>query len=271
MSCGQRYRIRICTECNGTEPEKTAWRKEAAPCGASAGNRRVAGYVTFAVITALFVVWSLWGTNVVADKAQADALHGFAGSFQGPLTPQFDTPAPIVYGPVQVDAAPEEDLTVFGVVYIPRFGPTYSRPLVQGTDRDALDTLGLGHYVNTAMPGAIGNFAIAGHRQTHGAVLDNIDKLIPGDRIYVQTRTAYYVYVYRNNEIVMPDATGVLSPAPMAPGTEPNQALMTMTSCNPRFGSQERIIAYSILESWQPVSAGPPAGIATQVAALGGS
>ena len=29
-----------------------------------------------------------------------------------------------------------------------------------------------------------------------------------------------------------------------------------MTSCNPRFGSQERIIAYSLLERWQPASGG---------------
>jgi len=46
--------------------------------------------------------------------------------------------------------------------------------------------------------------------------------------------------------------------------------LMTMTSCNPRFGSQERIIAYALLEGWQPASAGPPAEIAAQVAAATG-
>jgi hypothetical protein len=40
-------------------------------------------------------------------------------------------------------------------------------------------------------------------RQTHGAVLDNIDALVPGDRIYVQTREGYYVYVFRNSQIVL--------------------------------------------------------------------
>ncbi|BAS15161.1 hypothetical protein AHiyo8_34640 [Arthrobacter sp. Hiyo8] len=43
-----------------------------------------------------------------------------------------------------------------------------------------------------------------------------------------------------------------------------------MTSCNPRFGAQERIIAYSLLESWQPASAGPPQDIAKQVAQTAG-
>jgi sortase A len=141
---------------------------------------------------------------------------------------------------------------------------------VEGTSTDVLDTLGLGHYADTAMPGATGNFAVAGHRQTHGAVLDNIHTLVPGDKIYVQTRDGFYVYVFRNNQIVLPSATDVLLPVPTQPAAKPTEAYLTMTSCNPRFGSQERIIAYSLLEHWQPASAGPPAEIAAQVAkALG--
>ena len=81
-----------------------------------------------------------------------------------------------------------------------------------------LDTLGIGHYQGTAMPGAAGNFAVAGHRQTHGAVLDNIDALVPGDRIYVQTREGYYVYVFRNSQIVLPSRTDVLLPVPTQAG-----------------------------------------------------
>ena len=116
------------------------------------------------------------------------------------------------------------------------------------------------------MPGAVGNFAVAGHRQTHGAVLDNIDALVPGDRIYVQTKDGYYVYVFRNSQIVLPSRTDVLLPVPTQPAATPTESYLTMTSCNPRFGSQERIIAYSLLERWQPASAGPPAEISAQVA-----
>jgi sortase A len=170
------------------------------------------------------------------------------------------------YGAPVVSAAPGHAGTI-GIMYIPRFGPNYTRPIVQGTTGDVLDTLGLGHYSNTAMPGAVGNFAVAGHRQTHGAVLDNIHTLVPGDRIYVQTRDGYYVYVFRNNQIVLPSQTDVLEPVPTQPGATPTESFLTMTSCNPRFGSQERIIAYALLESWQPASAGPPAEIAAQVAA----
>ena len=157
-----------------------------------------------------------------------------------------------------------------GVIYVPRLGADYSRPVVDGTSQEVLDTLGLGHYEATAMPGEVGNFVVAGHRQTHGAVLDNIHTLVPGDKIYVQTADGFYTYVYRNQEIVLPDRTDVLLPVPGEPGAKPQQRILTMTSCNPRFGSQERIIAYSVFESWQPLSAGPPAAIAKQLAQLQG-
>ena len=98
---------------------------------------------------------------------------------------------------------PAEGATI-GILYVPRFGAGYTRPIVQGTTPAVLDTLGIGHYQGTAMPGAAGNFAVAGHRQTHGAVLDDIDALVPGDRIYVQTREGYYVYVFRNSQISPP-------------------------------------------------------------------
>jgi sortase A len=155
---------------------------------------------------------------------------------------------------------------MIGIMYVPRFGPDYTRPIIEGTDAGVLDTLGLGHYGTTSMPGAVGNFAVAGHRQTHGAVLDNIHTLVPGDKIYVQTTDGYYTYVFRNNQIVLPDRTDVLMPVPTQAGVTPKESILTMTSCNPRFGSQERIIAYSTLESWQPASAGPPSEIAAQVA-----
>ncbi|WP_287901655.1 class E sortase, partial [Arthrobacter sp.] len=149
-------------------------------------------------------------------------------------------------------------------------GSDYSRPLIQGTSQDVLDTLGLGHYDKTAMPGALGNFAVAGHRQTHGSVLDNIHLLQPGDKIYVQTREGFYTYVYRNTEIVLPNRVDVILPVPTVPGAQPKERLMTMTSCNPRFGSEERIIAYSVMESWRPLSAGAPREIAPLVAKVSG-
>lgn len=220
--------------------------------------------LTAGFILLLFVAWELWWTNVEADAQQSQAIQGFAKDFAGPVVPADPAKAPN-YGKPVVAQAPEHG-GMIGIMYIPRFGPDYSRPIIEGTGADILDTLGLGHYGSTSMPGAPGNFAVAGHRQTHGAVLDNIHLLVPGDKIYVQTKDGYYTYVFRNNQIVLPSRTDVLLPVPTRPGATPTESYLTMTSCNPRFGAEERIIAYSLLASWQPASAGPPQDIARQVA-----
>ncbi|MDP5226924.1 MULTISPECIES: class E sortase [Arthrobacter] len=223
--------------------------------------------LTVGVILLLFVGWDLWWTNVVADHQQDQAVQNFARDLKGPTAPVKPPKpgSPEDFGQIPV-TQPAGHGEMIGVVYIPRFGADYSRPLIEGTSQDVLDTLGLGHYDQTSMPGAVGNFALAGHRQTHGAVLDNIHLLQPGDHVYVQTRQGYYTYVYRNTEIVLPRRVDVLLPVPTDPQARPKERLMTMTSCNPRFGSEERIIAYSALESWRPLSAGPPQEIAARVA-----
>ncbi|MDP9998584.1 class E sortase [Pseudarthrobacter sulfonivorans] len=227
--------------------------------------------ITAGIILLLFVAWQLWWTNVESDARQSAVIKEFAQEL-GSAAPSEPAPVtgtqadPVDYGEPVVGTAPGHAGTI-GIMYIPRFGANYTRPIVQGTTHDVLDTLGLGHYPTTAMPGAVGNFAVAGHRQTHGAVLDNIHTLVPGDKIYVQTKDGYYVYVFRNNQIVMPSQTNVLEPVPTRPGATPTESYLTMTSCNPRFGAEERIIAYAMLDSWRPASAGPPAEIAAQVAA----
>lgn len=229
--------------------------------------------LTAGVVLLLFVAWQLWWTNVDADASQRAAVRDFAHSFNGPSGPSASgagsTQAadPARFGPPAVAPEPAPGTTI-GVVYVPRFGADYTRPVVQGTSSSVLDSLGLGHYPGTGMPGAAGNFALAGHRQTHGAVLDNIDTLVPGDRIYVQTREGYYTYRFRNAQIVLPTAVDVLLPVPTQPGAAPSDRYLTLTSCNPRFGSQERFVAYSVLEHWQPAAAGPPADIAAQVARI---
>ena len=209
--------------------------------------------ITLGVIAGLFVAWQLWWTNVEADAAQGAAVKQFVQEHRVPLpndpsgagpadTAPADPEDPADPAAVPVGDAPAHGKAI-GVIYIPRFGADYSRPIIEGTSSDVIDTLGLGRYAGTAMPGAVGNFVMAGHRQTHGAVLDNIHTLVPGDKIYVQTADGFYTYVFRNQEIVLPDRTDVILPVPAQPGATPEQRLLTMTSCNPLFGSEERIIA----------------------------
>lgn len=233
--------------------------------------------VTAGVVVLLFVAWELWWTNVQANEQHQDVVHSLADTFEnggsaGEPAGQGDDGAGnsgnsggasnLGSPPVTEEVGLQEPI---GILYVPRFGDGYMRPIISGVEPAVLDQLGLGHYPETAMPGAKGNFAIAGHRQTHGKVLDKIHTLVPGDKLYVQTKAGYYTYVFRNKQIVLPNRSDVLLPVPTRPGAQPEERLMTMTSCNPRFGDEERIIAYSVLESWRPLDAGPPPAITKQV------
>lgn len=222
--------------------------------------------ITAGVILLLFVAWQLWWTNVESNAKQDQAVQEFLADLGAEPAPKaVDDPQPAAPDqvPVMDTGAPGE---TFAVIYIPRFGNNYTRPVTDGVTTAVLDNLGLGHYPETGMPGAVGNFALAGHRQTNGAVLDNIHTLVPGDEIYVQTQDGYYTYVYRNTQIVLPDRVDVLAPVPTRPGVEPEERILTLTSCNPRFGAQERIIAYAVMDSFQRLADGPPEEIAAQVA-----
>lgn len=227
--------------------------------------------ITAGVILLLFVAWQLWWTNLESNAKQDQAVEEFMADLgaepvapEAADDPQLGAPSEV---PVMETRASGE---TFAVIYIPRFGNDYTRPVTSGVTTAVLDNLGLGHYPETGMPGAVGNFALAGHRQTNGAVLDNIHTLVPGDRIHVQTQDGYYTYTYRNTQIVLPDRVDVLAPVPTQPGVEPEERILTLTSCNPRFGAQERIIAYAVMESFQPLDAGPPEEIAAQVADVAG-
>jgi sortase A len=225
--------------------------------------------ITAGLILLLFVAWQLWWTNVESNAKQDQAVEEFYADLGEIPTPaeSDDAPQPPDSDHVPVLETKAEGET-FAVIYIPRFGDDYTRPVTTGVTTAVLDNLGLGHYPETGMPGAVGNFALAGHRQTNGAVLDEIHTLVPGDRIYVHTQDGYYTYVYRNTQIVLPDRVDVLAPVPTQPDAAPKERLLTLTSCNPRFGAQERIIAYALMDSFRPLDDGPPDEIAAQVAGV---
>ncbi|MFI7481878.1 class E sortase [Kocuria sp. M1R5S2] len=213
-------------------------------------------------------LWHLWWSDVVAGRAQEQAVARMtdlleeSGSAERPVvTGAGAGPPPVASRPAYGE--------LIGIVYVPRFGRDYARPVAEGTDPDVLDTLGLGHYPSTAMPGELGNFAVAGHRQSNGKALDLVHTLRPGDRIHVRTAEAYYTYSYRGSEIVRPEETRVLAPAPTDPASAPTERLLTLTTCHPRYGASERFVARAVLTSWRPSSAGAPAEIAGAVTAAG--
>ena len=99
---------------------------------------------------------------------------------------------------------------------IPKFGASYEVPVLEGADLSVL-ARGVGHYPSSAMPGQIGNFAIAGHRVTHGQPFSRLLELNKGDQIIVETRSAIYTYVLDTapRDLTVEDTAGwVIDPVP---------------------------------------------------------
>ena len=189
---------------------------------------------TFGVLCALYLVYLLWWTNVAAGMENRAA----SSAFQHTLT---------TAKPTAVPTDDPADGTSFGFLYIPALGPGWRALLTQGTERDqVLNTGAVGHYSNpvTAMPwDTSGNFGIAGHRDGHGMIFRDLDKLEPGDKVYVQTVYGWYVYQLDREASSVPiDDVNVLAPIPVGSGfTEPGRYL-TMTTCTPMYVDSHRLV-----------------------------
>lgn len=135
---------------------------------------------------------------------------------------------------------------VFAKLYVPRFGEDYLRNIAQGTSLSkVLNTVGVGHYEGTQMPGEVGNFAIAGHRAGNGGPMRKIDQLVAGDLVYVETANSKFTYRFLQSKIVSPEDVGVISATPKGL-SDPSSSgkYLTMTTCTPIYVNTDRYVAW---------------------------
>ncbi|KQU68255.1 sortase [Phycicoccus sp. Root563] len=224
--------------------------------GAARAGRWVLGlagdvFVTAGLLLLLFVGWQLWWTDVTANRVQDDTVHAltrdFASGASGSAAAN-RVPAAVPFG------------KAFAIVRIPRLGADYARPVLEGTSRDILMD-GVGHYTGTARPGAVGNFAIAGHRTTYGRPFHDIDLLRAGDKVVIETRTEFHVYAVKRHVIVAPTEVDVIAPVPQKVGTRPTQRWLTMTACHPKYSAAQRYVVFAELVRSYPRAAGLPADV----------
>lgn len=214
--------------------------------------------ITAGVLLLSFLVWQLWWTDVVADRQQQSIVEAlpWASPSTGPgASPSPGaTAAPLVAVPRHddppVDAEPEHAVT-FATIQVPRWDGVPAKPVSEGTDKaGVLDKLGVGHYEGTAMPGGVGNFAVAGHRTTYGKPFNRIAELQVGDPIVVRTEHTWYVYRVTSVEIVGPTQVEVVAPVPDDPGAQPTARMITLTTCHPMFSARQRYIVHGELDYW---------------------
>jgi sortase A len=204
--------------------------------------------ITAGAVVLLFVGYQLVWTNVTADRAASAKVAGLERTWErnGPTGPEYDEPI-----------APGE---AFAVMHLPRLGDRFAVPVVQGVSLDVLAT-GVGHYPQTAMPGEVGNFSVAGHRATNGEPFAELDQLRKGDAVVVETGTTWYTYRVTDESIVAPSQVDVIAPVPGRPGATPTEPLLTLTTCNPRWASYQRLVVHATLAEKIPKRDGLPVAL----------
>lgn len=196
-----------------------------------------------------WVGYQYFGTNIVSEKAFTQEKDGLRAKWDSqPVGKDKPDGAQVV---IPGDA--------IGLLRIPKFGNDYEIPILSGTDLDILSR-GVGHYPSTAAPGAVGNFAIAGHRITHGEPFAKLLELSKDDKVVVETREAIYTYaidVAPKNLTVADTETCVIDPVPChssekADGKKadvaPTEKMLTLTTCQDLFRSPDRSVGFAVLE-----------------------
>lgn len=203
-----------------------------------------------------YIVWQPWHTGLTVTAKQVELSAADSARWAEAETVPWD-------GTIPVTAQPEP-AEVFAVLHVPAFGTTYANRVAETTDWWSvlnLDEKGIGRYEMTQLPGEVGNMALAGHRS--GPLINSFREVMNlrvGDPLFVETADGWYTYRFRSIEYVLPTETDVLNPFPRLEGEPGEDRILTLTTCHPKLaGSDERAIAYSVFENFQPRSEGPPA------------
>lgn len=201
--------------------------------------------ITAGLVLGLFVVYSLWWTNVMADRAadkQAEKVRDHWAQESGGDGPaSFDSKDGI--GFLHVPAMSGDEILV-----------------EKGTSMKVLNDGVAGYYtdpVKATLPtsGKKGNFSLAAHRDGHGAKFHNIHKIEKGDPIVFETKETWYVYkVYG----ILPETSkynvDVLSKIPKESGRTKAGHYITLTTCTPVYTSKYRYVVWGELVRTEKVN-----------------
>jgi sortase A len=198
---------------------------------------RVSGelMITFGLIVLLFAGYEVFGNSAKVENEQDTLANQLDEQWNDP------TVAPSA-GPSKAAAPAAPGKNLVGRLYIPKLGMEWV--VVNGVRPQDI-RYAPGHYPDTADPGQIGNFSVAGHRIRK--IFWRLDELKPGDVIGVETRSNWYVYKVTSSEVVKPSAVEVVAPVPGKPNAKATTAMLTLTTCNPKFNNYQRLIVHAKL------------------------
>jgi sortase A len=125
------------------------------------------------------------------------------------------------------------------VLTIPRLG--VRRFVPEGATPDHLRRYGVGRITWTALPSDSGILGIAGHRTTYGAPFFHLDRLQPGDVIFVDYDGHRYAYHIERLVTVTPDRADSLQSTSGARG-------IALVTCSPPYSAALRLIVFGSLD-----------------------
>jgi LPXTG-site transpeptidase (sortase) family protein len=202
--------------------------------------------ITLGLVVLLFALYEVYGKTEIVNSHQK--------TYDQQLSQAWNAPTPTATG-----AGPTPQPlpgSVFARLYLPVLKQHWV--IVQGVSLNEIQ-FAPGHYPGTALPGQIGNFSIAGHRIP--SIFWNLQELTKGQPIVVQTRDHWYVYTVTAQETVTPTSINVIAPQPDRVGAPPTAAMMTLTTCNPKWADYQRLVIHAVLTKTSSAKAGPPVAL----------
>jgi sortase A len=108
-------------------------------------------------------------------------------------------------------------------------------PILSGSTMDNMK-IAVASIANTGKAGAVGNYAIAGHRNlAYGKNFNRLDEVVPGDLIEVETGSNNFVYRVDEKLYVLPTDVWVLQ-------SKDSNREITLITCDPMVDPTHRLI-----------------------------
>ncbi len=185
----------------------------------SHGTRSYLGTASLGLMI-LGIALSGWALFNIIGSSSADSNALLRPIKMSSNSPTGSVNASEALGPQQPDY-PENPAVgdVLGMLSIPTLGQTFV--VIEGTGAEELKQ-GVGHMLDTAMPGEPDNCVISGHRDT---VFSDLGKLETGDQIIMQTAAGTFAYEIGRIRVVDKDDVTVVVPA--------DHAVLSVSTCYP--------------------------------------
>ena len=198
--------------------------------------RRIVGVIL--ILVGVFIVGDVVYKKIETNKKQKQMIDLFEGQITGEKQEGENASQEVVslddingYSPI-------------AIMEIPRI--KLKQAIVTGIDDNTLQYF-LGHFPDSAMPGEVGNFAVAGHRVSdYTDAFINLYKVKAGDEVIINTRDKKYTYEIDDNFIVDPSDVEVLEKS--------DYEKITLITCT--VGAKQRVVVTGKLIKTEDINNG---------------